>query len=63
MKEWNLSDKMWKDLDFQEHFTLGEVKEFIRKLKEEFPLFEKNKIKVLDIHNKIDKLAGEKLSK
>lgn len=56
-EEFNLSEKMFEDGEFSKE----DVKEFIKKLKEEFCLF-KEPINTLEIHNTIGKLAGEKLT-
>ena len=60
-----LSDKKHPDweirTDIKGWYLHDDVKEFIRKLKEAFPLFEGNRDPLI-IHNKIEKLAGDELT-
>jgi len=62
-KEFNLSNKIWKEKDCKcNHIHIDNVKEFIRLLKEIIPecLDNPNPYEK-DVLNKIDKLAGDKL--
>jgi len=58
-KEFNLSEKEYKMFN-ENGFKTKDVKEFIKKLKEEI-LGKANPITIARIYLDIDKLAGEKL--
>ena len=62
MTEWNLSDKMVDTPMFGEIALQKDIKEFIKRLKKwiEEPKFKQ--LSLLDITEKIDKLAGPKLT-
>lgn len=61
--EFNLSEKIaLVDMDSFEAIDIEDVKEFIRRLKEEIRTRMKHKAKTLLIISKIDKLAGDKLN-
>ena len=53
-----LSDKIWDKGEYNEHLTIPDVKEFIKKLKEAiYPRLCASEF----VHKEIDKLAGKEL--
>ena len=58
-KRKTMMDDDWKEIDFY-YYREKHVKEFIKDLKDEFPLFE-GKIDPLTIHNKLDEHGGKDL--
>ena len=68
-KEFNLSEKIWLgneyNISIHEDFVkVKDIKEFIKRLKEELmPFLINSNVQVKETYQIIDKLAGEKLSK
>lgn len=57
-KEWNLSDKIWRETVLNEAITVSDVREFIRRLKEDY--FGSDVIQKA-FNKRVDKLAGKGL--